>query len=459
MRQLAILVSLVAAFSLPLRLQAAAQADAIDRYVSTQLQRQHIPGLALAVVRDGRIVKLSGYGFADLERKVPATPDSVFEIGSITKQFTSMAVMRLVEEGKLRLDDPTGEYLTNIPDEWRAVTLRQLLTHTSGVPDFEAIIGYGAYRNVWKPEAVIAACAARPMDFPPGSKWSYSNTGYFLLSLILQKVDGERYEELIRQRVLEPAGMTHTRSSEPMDIIPNRAAGYLFNNGHLENRDALQPSIGSGAGMLVSTVGDLVKWDAALAAHAIISPASYETIWTDQPLADGSLSGYGFGWFVAPMHGRRSQNHSGGTAGFSANILRLPDDGVTVIVLANSGNANSIAIANHIARELVPGLVYTAIPDQQPELARRVLDFYAHRSDPGVYKKPLSTAFAEKILPFWSANLSDYRELGAPLAIELVERADAHHSRYRIRYADVSRIASISFDADLKIDDAMGEEE
>jgi len=439
-----------------------AQADEIDRYVETQLQRQHIPGLALVVVRDGRVVKMGDYGFSNLELKVPVTTDTVFEIGSMTKAFTAMAIMLLVEDGKLGLEDPAGKYLPTLPDAWKAVTIRQLLSHTSGIPDFEEVMGYGAYRNVWQADKVIATVARMPMDFKPGTRWKYSNTGYFLLTLIIEKLGGEPYVSFVKKRILDPVGMTRTRDSEPTQIIPGRAAGYEFARGQLENRDPLQPTIGSGAGMLVSTANDLVKWNAALDAQSILKPASYAQVWDNQPLADGSPSGYGFGWFVAPMRGHRTQSHSGGTAGFSSNILRLPDDHLTVIVLTNTHSANPVSITNHIARLLVPSLAYPPIPDQNPEVAAMVMDFYTHILDSEIYDKPLSAALAAKVRPNWANGQDYYRALGPPLAIEAVERnvgGATNAFRYRIRYADTSRLILVIVGQDSRIEDMRGEEE
>ncbi|MBP8081264.1 MAG: beta-lactamase family protein [Arenimonas sp.] len=439
-----------------------AQADGIDQYAQSQLQRQHFPGLALVVIRDGRVLKMEAYGFSDIERQVPVTADTVFEIGSITKQFTAMAVMLLVEDGKLGLEDTAGKYLPDLPKAWRAVTIRQLLTHTSGVPDFEEVLGYGAYRNVWQADKVIATVARMPMAFKPGTKWKYSNTGYFVLTLILEKVSGEAYLPLLKKRVFGPLGMERTRSSEPTEIIPGRAAGYEYSKGQLENRDPLQPTIGSGAGMLVSTAKDLVKWNAALDAQSILKPGSYAKVWTDQPLADGSLSGYGFGWFVAPMRGHRTQNHSGGTAGFACNILRLPDDHLTVIALTNSYNSNPVAITNHIARLLVPDLAYPPIEEHNPEVAKMVMDLYLHRLDPEIYDKQLSAELAAKVRPYWRNGHDYYRSLGPPLEIVPVERNVGGVSgvyRYRVRYADTSRLVLVTIDKDSRIADFLGEEE
>ena len=439
-----------------------AHADLVDDYVAAQMRRQQVPGLSLAVVQDGRVVKQQGYGFADLELKVPVTPETVFEIGSITKQFVAAALMTLVEEGKINLDEPASRYLSDLPPAWHAVTVRQLLTHTSGIPDFEEILGYGAYRTPTTAPQLIAVAAAKPMDFPPGAQWHYSNTGYYLLGLIIEKVSGAPYVTLIENRILEPAGMTRTRSSVPTEIIAGRASGYALEDHRIVNRDAIQPTAVGGAGDLVSTTGDLVKWNAMLDAQSVLATESYAQIWSNQALADGSPSGYGFGWFVSPVRGHRAQEHSGGTAGFSSDILRLPDDRVTVIVLTNSYDANPIGMARHIAAQFVPSLVYSKIPDTKPSLTRKVFDYYSRRLDAEVYAKDLSPEFLEKVRPRWSKGHDFYRSLGPPLGIERVQRdsGDAAGSyRYRVRYAETALIVVATINDKGRITNLAASEE
>jgi CubicO group peptidase (beta-lactamase class C family) len=439
-----------------------AQADPIDDYIVMQMRRQQIPGLSLVVVQDGRVVKQQGYGFADLEQQVPVTPDTVFEIGSITKQFVAVAIMTLVEQGKVNLDEPASRYLPDLPSTWREVTVRQLLTHTSGIPDFEEILGYGAYRTPTTAPQLIAVAAARPLDFAPGTQWHYSNTGYYLLGMIVEKVSGTPYGALIEKRILEPAGMTRTRSSVPTEIIAGRASGYALEDGRIVNRDAVQPTAVGGAGDLVSTTGDLVKWNAVLDARSVLATESYAQLWANQALADGSPSGYGFGWFVSPARGHRAQEHSGGTPGFSSDILRLPDDRVTVVVLTNSHDANTIGMASHIAAQFVPSLVYAKIPDTRPRLGRKLLDYYSHRLDPEVYARDLSPEFLEKVRQRWSKGHDFYRSLGPPLGLERVQRdaGDAPNSyRYRVRYAETALIVVATIDDKGRITNLAGAEE
>jgi CubicO group peptidase (beta-lactamase class C family) len=449
------LLALLALAALP----AMSAADDFDAYVLNQIQRQHIPGLSLAIVRGDRVVKMQGYGFANVELRVPASADTVFEIGSITKQFTSMAVMLLREQGRLSLDDHLGDLLPNVPGSWKPVSLKQLLSHTSGVPDYEEVMGYDSYRNAMTPEQVFAFVSDKPLDFPPGTKWNYSNTGYFLLTLVVEKVSGEKYVDFITKRILIPAGMSHTRSSEPGDVIPNRAAGYDYGEA-LRNRDAMQPSATGGAGMLASTVGDMVRWATVIRTKAILKPESYALIFTDTMLADGSSSGYGLGWFVAPMRDHRALTHSGGTAGFSSNFLYLPDDDVAIVVLTNSGAANPVSVTEHFARVMVPALRYSTIPDKRPEVGRLLLDFYSHRVSAEPYLSAFTPEFAKQVAPYWSSNIAYYKSLGAPLGVELVERFPGNESfRYRVRYKDAARLVRVKLDRSGKISELSGSEE
>ena len=437
----------------------AAPDDEFDRYVQTQILRQHIPGVAVGIVRGDRVVKMRGYGFANVELGVPASADTVFEIGSVTKSFTAMAVMLLRERQRLSLDDRLDRFLADIPDAWKPVTLQQLLSHTAGVPDYEEVMGYDSYRNIMTPAQVFALVAAKPLDFSPGTEWRYSNTGYYLLTLVIEKVSGETYARFVTRNILVPAGMKHTRASDPGVVIPRRAAGYEYRDG-VRNRDPIQPSATGGAGMLVSTVGDMVRWASVIGKRGILKPESYALMLADNRLANGSRSGYGFGWFVSPMRGHRALAHSGGTAGFSCNLFYLPDDDVTVVVLTNSGNANPVSLTDHFARVIVPELRYTTIADPHPEVGRRLLDYYAHRTDAEPHVSAFTPEFGKQVAEYWTAGLDYYRAIGAPVGVELVERLpEEERVRYRVRYRDVARLVLLKLDASGRIAEASGSEE
>lgn len=440
-----------------------AHADALARYVQTQLTRQHLPGLALVVLKDGKRVQSRSFGWADLERRVRVTPDTLFEIGSVTKQFTAVALMLLVEDGKLGVDDLLAYHLPGMPAPWQGVTLRHLLTHTSGIADYEEIMGYVGYRQVMRPEQVIAVVATRPLEFVPGERVNYSNTGYFLLTLVIEKASGQPFTRLLHERVLLPAGMLRTGSSEPTHVLPRRAAGYEFKDGAFQNRDAMQPSATGGAGMLVSTLADLARWDAVLDRRALLRPASWQLLWTEAPLNNGKGSGYGMGWFVGTMRGHPLLEHSGGTPGFTTQVLRLPQDRLTVIVFGNSYNGNAVTdVAGHLARLHLPALRYKPIADTEPTKAARLREFLAHRADALPYHPPLTTALAARVDKVWAVRQSYYQALGPPLSLQLVEREEKGSKtwfRYRVKYADTVRLVRASFDAQGLIDDVVSEDE
>ncbi len=256
--------------------------DFMDGRIRAAMAHNNIPGVLIGVASRGQLVHLQSYGMANVELRVPVSDSTVFEIGSISKQFVAATVMLLTEEGRLGLDDAIDEYLPTLPSEWLGVTVRQLLTHTSGIPDYEEIQTYEAYRFRFTPEEIIRVAHSRPMDFEPGTGWYYSNTGYFLLSLIVERIEGRPLGRVLRARIFEPLGMNQTRLADPEDIIPHRASGYWMDRMGVElmNRDATQPSSTLGAGGILSSVYDMVKWDEALYGDQLLSEASKEAMWT-----------------------------------------------------------------------------------------------------------------------------------------------------------------------------------
>jgi len=335
-RSLAVLVLVTLVW--PLR------ADPVDEYLEGQMRQHELPGLALGVVRDAKTVKLQGYGLANLEWRIPATPETVFEIGSLTKQFTAACIMMLVEEGKIDLDESLGKYL-EVPEAWKAITIRHLLSHTSGIKTYNNLPGFEASRHLSAPE-FITKISAFPLAFPPGETFAYCNTGYNLLGFVIEKVSGQSYWEFLSARIFKPLGMNSTRSREQKTIIANRAVGYEKESNHLVNRDPELTDVFS-AGAIVSTVPDLIKWNAVLDSTNLLKFSSRQQMWTAFKLNSGKLSSYGFGWRVEDSKGRKNIGHSGSTSGFSASLQRFPNDKLTVIILCNSGEQN---IATILAR-------------------------------------------------------------------------------------------------------------
>ena len=356
----AILISLVAGASPPVSAQASSAAEddlaRMDERIRAMMTAENIPGVLVGVASRGRLRHVQSYGLANVELGVPVSDSTVFEIGSISKQFVAAAIMILLEAGRVGLDDGIHEYLHDLPGEWLGVTVRQLLTHTSGIPDYEAIQGYEAYRFRFTPEEIIRVAHSRPMEFEPGTGVSYSNTGYFLLSLIVERVEGRTLGEVLRTWIFEPLGMDQTRLADPEDLILHRASGYAGDRTgeELRNRDATQPSSTLGAGGIVSSVHDMAKWDEGLNGRGLLSDASRALMWKSAELSNGDETGYGFGWSLREYRGRRSMSHGGMVAGFVADFTRLPDDDLAIIVFANRYQISAGGIRDIVADAFVP---------------------------------------------------------------------------------------------------------
>jgi len=339
-------VALIAAGSL---LQVA-RSDEIDDYVNTEMQTRHIPGVSLAVIKEGKVVKAQGYGLANVELKVPAGPETVYKIGSVSKQFIAAGIMLLVQDGKIKVDDKISTFLQGTPEAWKDITIRHLLTHTSGLsreaPGFASL-------KVQSEAEVIKTAYDQKLVFAPGEKWQYCNLGYFALAEIMRRASGKPWDQFMRERVFAPLGMDSTRVTTVCDIVPNRADGYYW-RGHLENDEVMLAVRPSGA--FLSSVLDLAKWEAALDGHTVLTPASLDEMWTAVTLSDGKQHPYGYGWELAPIGGRRVVRHGGTLTGFRSSYLRLVDDKVSVIVLANGAAALPGVMAIKVARHYVPEL-------------------------------------------------------------------------------------------------------
>jgi CubicO group peptidase (beta-lactamase class C family) len=336
----------------------------VDAYVASELAAQHIPGIALGVMRDGHIIKARGYGLANVELNVPVTPQSIFQTGSVGKQFTAALVMMLVEDGTLGLDDKIAKYFPDAPAAWHAITIRQLLTHTSGIPDYGAeentmAKGVVDFRKDYSEDDLARIIAALPPEFSPGAKWKYSNSGYVLLGILIHRATGKFYGDLLRDRIFTPLGMTATRIISEADIIPHRSGGYRLVHGAIKNQDWVSPSLNTTAdGALYTTVLDMAKWDAALYSSSLLKPATRALMWTPVRLNDGTTYPYGFGWGLATVKGHHVVQHGGAWQGFTTFIARYIDDHLTVVVLTNldEDNANPNRIAAHVAALYLPAL-------------------------------------------------------------------------------------------------------
>jgi len=323
----------------------------VSNYVHSEMQRQHIPGVALLVSRGGKIVQAEGFGLANVELQVPVKPETVFQSGSVGKQFTATAVMMLVEEGKLGLDDMLTKYFPDAPATWNEVTVRELLSHTAGFGDYPDAFDF---RKDWTEAELLKLVESIPLAYPPGTKWDYSNLGYLTLGILIHRVTGEFYGDFLQQRIFHPLDMQTTRIISEADIIPNRAAGYRLVKGDLKNQEWVAPMVNTTAdGSLYFSILDLAKWDAALYTEKLLKPSSLDEMWTPAKLKNGqpNKQGYGFGWSINDRHGHHVISHDGAWQGFKSAIARYVDknDQLTVVVLANLAEAKPGAIAAHVA--------------------------------------------------------------------------------------------------------------
>lgn len=338
------------------------QIDGIFRPVVTEQG----PGMAVGVIRDGKLVFAEGYGLADMEKKTRITPDTDFRLASVTKQFTAMSIMLLVHDGKLKYEDTLGKIFPEFPEYGRAITIRELLNHTSGLKDYGDIYAKQVGDKT-PPEQVPQLHDADVLkileeqtetSFPPGMKWEYSNSGYAVLAMVIQKVSGEPYQDFVRERIFKPLGMKKTVAFvKGVNEVPNRAFGYNRDDATKKFMfgDQSPTSAVLGDGGIYTSIDEMAKWDKGLREHKLLSESEMREAWTPVAVSegrrrkDGSMIEYGFGWFLDPYKGHERQYHDGGTTGFRTTIQRFPKDGLTVIVLANRTDVDPDALALQVA--------------------------------------------------------------------------------------------------------------
>lgn len=344
----------------------------VDEYMNAVLQVDGFSGTIL-IARDGKPIVSKGYGMANIELNVPNTPEKIFRLGSITKQFTGMAVAMLQERGKLSVSDPMCNFFADCPDTWKPITIRHLLNHTSGITNYTAFPDFAKTTVMPVTTAAMADRLKKEnLEFTPGEKMSYSNSGYFLLGNIIEKVSGKSYEEFLQENIFRPLGMKQSGYDDPLRIITNRAAGYQKQAGNVINASYMDMSVPYAAGSLYSTTGDLLIWDQALYTEKLASRKALDEIFTPWK----GDSGYGFGWNISKRFDRRQISHGGGIYGFATQIARYPDDRVTVVVLSNIQSAPAGTIANNLSA-IVFGATYE-IPKERKiiSLDSKVMEKY-----------------------------------------------------------------------------------
>jgi D-alanyl-D-alanine carboxypeptidase len=336
------------------------------------------PGVAAIVVKDGKVVYREARGLANVEKKVPLTPDSVFRLGSVTKQFTSMAVMMLVEQGKIGLRDPIDKYLPGYP-QGQTITVEHLLTHTSGIQSYTDIPGYmtSKVQADLTVAQLIDAFKNEPMPFAPGTRYRYNNSGYVLLGAIIEKASGQTYAAFIADHIFKPLGMSHSYYGTDEPKVARFANGYTAGDKPARPLSMTQPYA---AGSLLSTVDDLVLWDAALYTEKLVKRSSLDLMWTPHELNDGSPTGYGFGWEMSTLRGHRTVEHGGGIFGFSTYVLRMPEDRVYVAVLCNTDSPSAPPAS------LAKRLGAIAVGNPMPELTEVKVDPKVYDAYVGEYE-------------------------------------------------------------------------
>jgi CubicO group peptidase (beta-lactamase class C family) len=332
---------------------------AAERYMAASVAHDYFSG-SILIAKDGVPLFSKGYGMANYEHRVPNTTSTVFQIGSLTKQFTSMAIMQLVEQGKLSVTDSIAKYIDNCPDAWKNITIKNLLTHTSGIVNVSSLPDWDDYHSIqsYSKEQLLDLYRNKPLQFKPGEKHKYSNSNYHLLGNIIERITGLDYYAYLDKYIFKPLGMGQTGYAFPRQVIPNRASGYYSVLTSFTNAPYLNIALTYSSGSLRSTLGDMLLWDHALYTTKLVEKETLNEIFT--PFKNN----YGYGWIIANKFNRKTMSHSGSINGFSSYLFRFPDDKITIIVLCNSDKASATKAAHELSA-IVFNQPYK-LPEAQP---------------------------------------------------------------------------------------------
>jgi CubicO group peptidase (beta-lactamase class C family) len=345
----------------------------IDNLVQ-ETYKPNEPGAAVIVVRNGDVIFRKGQGMANLELDVPIEPDMVFRLGSITKQFTAVAILMLAEQGKLELDDSISKFLPDYPTHDYLITVKHLLTHTSGIKSYTSMPEWPPlWRKDFTVQELIDFFKYQPMESAPGKRWAYNNSGYILLGAIMEKASGQTYEQFIQQNIFEPLGMKQSYYDNPSQIIRRRVAGYDKSSEGFTNAAYLSMTQPYAAGALASSVDDLVLWDSALYTEQLLKQETLKQAHISHQLTNGSSTAYGYGWEISEYAGHRLIEHGGGIHGFRTRAIRMPDDRVFVAILSNNGGTDPGLLAFKIAALAIGQPYHEPTP---VELPSEVLTLY-----------------------------------------------------------------------------------
>lgn len=412
---------------------------AIDATVRRLMDAQRVPGVAVAVVQRGVPVHVAGYGVADLEQGTAVTPATMFQSGSLGKQFTAAGVLALVDQGKVALDASVRRYLREAPATWEPVTIRHLLTHTAGMPDYTSAAF--DYRRDYADSALVAMAAALPLEFVPGQRWNYSNTGYVVLGVVIARVTGRPYWDVLREAVFTPAGMPTARVITDSAIVPHRAAGYEVAGATWRHQRWVSPTLNTTAdGSLLLSLQDLLAWNDAVRRGTVLSAARWSEMLSPVTLRSGRTFPYGFGWFADSAGGAPLWQHGGAWQGFMTQYSRFARGEVDVIVLANARSASPEAIANAVAAIVEPalGVAPPAGPVPPDAAADRAVRQFVTRAVAQQLTPADFVHFRMTVLPRAIALLHRVFQGAGPLtgveAVRRTMRGDDRAAEYRLRF-------------------------
>jgi D-alanyl-D-alanine carboxypeptidase len=426
-----------------------------DGIAQAHIDSGQVAGMSVAIAVDGDIIFQKGFGKEDIERNLPASEHTVYEIGSLTKQFTAVLTMMLVEEGKIDLDGSVRTYLPQTPESWQAVTIRNLLNHTSGIKSYTSLPGVAArFTQPVTHDELLGLVKDLPLEFEPGTAFSYNNTAYYLLGMIIEKADGKSYRESLRNRVLRPLNLRRTDVSENDEAVARRATGFNFKEGSLVNVAQVERNWAYSAGAMLSTASEIARWFSAFGDIRLLQPASWELIQAPTKLKNGQSVDYGFGFAIERLPGSRVLGHGGGIPGFASYANLYRDRNLVVVVLSNTDSAPVDRIVAEIAGALDESLAKpapTAVEDDDPVQTEAHRKLFFEIAD-GTFDRSLFTedlvarleGFAE-IFRAPRAQLGEFRKIG-------VLETSPRQRVYRLDFANGSARVLFRKNADGKID-------
>lgn len=363
----------------------------IDQLISEKYNSV-APGCAVLIAKEGQIIYRKSFGNANLELNVPMQPDMVFRIGSMTKQYTAIAILQLVEKGKISLKDNIQKFIKGSTDKWQNITIENLLTHTSGIIGYDVLDFHipNAIRIDFSPKQFIDSLAKLPLDFIPGTKFNYSNSNYLILGYIIEKVTGKSYKDYLQENIFKPAGLTNTYYDTPTEIISNRVSGYTKDSSKYRNADYISMTQAFSAGALLSNVDDLFKWHQALYSYKLVTKETLEKAFTPFKLKHGQFSEYGYGWFIKDWKGSKSIGHGGAIDGFRSMETFLPEQNIFIAMLFNSDNDEYFSLFENTTNLIIGKSFQTSYKDLK--ISDTILNSYV-----GIYKFPEDTTQFLKI--------------------------------------------------------------